>query len=100
MRNESEKIALSQIVGTYFIRLNRLSDLISQAYAGSDATEINFFIDIYSIRNDILSRDFTCSSPNELCSLILDMVVFGAKHQSRDTPRHHPPTRAPRTEAL
>ena len=76
MRNESEKIALGQIVGAYFIRLNRLSDLISQAYAGSDATEINFFIDIYSIRNDILSRDFTCSSPNQLCSLILDMVVF------------------------
>ena len=46
MRNESANIALNQIVGTYFIRLNRLSDLIHLAYAGSDATEINFFIDI------------------------------------------------------
>ena len=76
MRNESANIALNQIVGTYFIRLNRLSDVIHLAYAGSNATEINFFIDIYSIRNNLLSKDFAYSSLNELCSMIFDMVVF------------------------
>ena len=76
MRNETNKPQLSQLVGTYFIKLANLSALIHQAYAGSDATDINFFIDVYSIKKTILRSDFITSSDNELCSLIMDMVVF------------------------
>lgn len=76
MRNETNKPQLSQLVGTYFIKLANLSALIQQAYAGSDAADINFFIDIYSIKKTILKSDFATSGDNELCSLIMDMIVF------------------------
>ena len=62
MRNETNKPQLSQLVGTYFIKLANLSALIHQAYAGSDATDINFFIDVYSIKKTILRSDFITSS--------------------------------------
>jgi hypothetical protein len=76
MRKEYEYPQVSQIVGKYFIKLTRLSELIHQAYAGSNATEINFFIDLYSIKNSLLGKNFVIPQEYELCSLILDMVAF------------------------
>jgi hypothetical protein len=76
MRKEYENPLISQIVGKYFIKLAKLSELLGQAYAGSNATSINFIIDLYSIKNSLLGKDFRYSHEYDLCSLVLDMVSF------------------------
>ena len=52
-----------------------MNELISFAFAGSNATSIRVFIDIYSIKNTLLGRDFSYENDNDLCALILDMCV-------------------------
>lgn len=79
MRSESNNIKLSQLVGKYFVKYSRLSDLINYAYAGSEAVKVNVFIDLYSIKNTVLGKNFVCDSDNELTALVLDMCVHYKK---------------------
>jgi hypothetical protein len=75
MRDETDRLKLSRLVGQYFVRLNKFNELIAFAFGYSGATKINIYIDLYSIKNTILGIDFVYSSNTELCALILDMCV-------------------------
>ena len=74
MRNESPKVHINQLVGRYFTRMAKMNELISYAYAGSDATSIKVIIDLYSIKNSIMDVDFDANG-YDLCAAVLDMVV-------------------------
>ena len=75
MRQETNKIQIGKLVGKYFIKLTKMNELISFAFSGSNATSIRVFIDLYSIKNTLLGRDFSYENDNDLCALILDMCV-------------------------
>lgn len=76
MRNETYKPHVNQIVGRHFIKLINLQHLISSVYAGCGATEVNFCIDLYSIKNRLLGKDFAYDTEVDLCSIVLDMIVY------------------------
>lgn len=49
-RNDNQiKLSIDQIIGSSYIRYDRLSEIIKSAFVGSDAETINLFIDMYSI---------------------------------------------------
>lgn len=70
-----EKASLAQLVGASMIKYDVLNTLISTAFAGSDATEIVLYIDIYSILKPVLGNNFYAGSHSELAALIMDLCV-------------------------
>lgn len=74
MRNESYKVHINQLIGKYCVRMVNMNQLISNAYAGSNATSINVIIDLYSIKNSVLGVDFEADG-YDFCSGVLDLVV-------------------------
>lgn len=58
MSDYENKIPLEVFMARYFVKYNRLDKLIQYAFAGSKATSIDLFIDIYGIYRSIFSRSF------------------------------------------
>lgn len=56
--NYENKIPLELFMARYFVKYSRLDQLIQHAFAGSRATSIDLFIDIYGIYRGIFSRSF------------------------------------------
>ena len=76
MKQHSEGVKLSSIVGANFIKLTKMNELIRTAFANSDATEISIYIDTYSIIDRILGANVIMESELELSELILDMCAY------------------------
>jgi len=66
--NESASIPVEMFMTRYFIKYTRMDQLIQYAFAGSSATKIDLFIDIYGIYKSIFSRHYVTN--------ITDYTVF------------------------
>ena len=51
-------ISTEQIITRYFIKYNRLREIVREAFYGSNATEINIYIDLYGLYKTIFSRSY------------------------------------------
>ena len=73
-----EQVPVEILVLRQFVRYNRLQRLVNNVFRGSHATHINFFIDLYPILRNILSRsnhtDF--SDTTSLTSSVINMCAF------------------------
>ncbi len=72
-------LPLEVVVGSNYVKYDKLSQLIYEAYAGSNATELNIFIDLYSILKPMFSSDmdihYQMSSDLELSASIINMCA-------------------------
>lgn len=68
---------LESIVLNNYVRYERLQELINFAYAGSSATEINIYIDLYPIIRSIYSDRYRVTYNNimELVPLLINMCA-------------------------
>ncbi len=51
------EITIEQMITGSFVKYNRLSKIINDTYSGSQATEINLFIDLNSVLKQLYSID-------------------------------------------
>jgi len=67
MNNNGEfSVPVDQIIGNYMVRYNRLDQLIPFAYDGSNARNINIYIDLYGLYYTLFSRSFRTSTNDYL----------------------------------
>ena len=59
-------ITVDQIIGNYMVRYNRLDQLIPFAYDGSNARNINIYIDLYGLYYTLFSRSYRTSTNDYL----------------------------------
>ena len=55
---EDKSIPLEVFITKYFVKYNRLDQIIPYAFANSRATSIDLFIDLYGIYKGIFSRNY------------------------------------------
>lgn len=70
------KCTIEQLVTGSFVKYNRLRDLIGMSFRGSKATNLNIFIDLYSILKPLYSIDqwsYRYDNILELSSTIINM---------------------------
>ena len=71
-----EKYTLEQLLTGHFIKYNKLAELISSSYAGSNCNKINLFIDLNSVVKGLYSIDawlYKTISRYEMSAIILNM---------------------------
>lgn len=71
-----DTLYIEQMITGSFVKYNRLSEMIYTSYAGSQATEINLFIDLNSILKPMYSIDrwsYKYRNPYEITATILNM---------------------------
>lgn len=71
-----DRISIEQLITGSFVKYNRLSQLISYSYAGSNCTEINLFIDLNSVLKQMYSVDrwtYKYHNRYEIAATILNM---------------------------
>lgn len=74
------KLPLEIIVGSNYVKYDKLSELIFQTYAGSNATVLNIFVDLYSIFKPLFSNKdsgitYEKSSDVELSADIINLCA-------------------------
>jgi len=80
MNNPTTKVSLEQLMYKNFIKYDKLIEMVNVAFAGSNATSINIFIDVYSMvkilykGQNILIEDYSSltSSIINLCAHLRD----------------------------
>lgn len=60
----NDQIPVEYIVARYFVKYNRLDNLISFAFKGSDATHVNLYIDLYGLYFTLMSRNYHTDMSN------------------------------------
>lgn len=86
-----EKISIDQILGTNYIRYDRLFEMVVSAFKGSSANTINIYIDLYSIlkplyNNEIYNiEDYTKVTSNviNICAHYREFFRTRGKVESR-----------------
>ena len=58
MNNDKGTVPVELLVTRYFVKYNRLDQLIPQAFKGSGENTINLYIDLYGLYKTIFSRSF------------------------------------------
>ena len=61
-------ISVEGVIYRYFVKYDRLNELISYTYSGSNDTSINIFIDLYGIYHTLFSRQYR--------TIVVDYVSF------------------------
>lgn len=73
------KLPLEIVVGSNYVKYDKLSQLIYSTYAGSNAVNLNIFIDLYSILKPLFSSNmdvnYEASSDVELSADIINMCA-------------------------
>jgi len=70
-------ISVEGVISQYFVRYDKLSQLIPYAFKGSTATELNIYIDLYSIYHTLYSRSFITEIGDytDFTSMIINMCA-------------------------
>ena len=69
------KISISQIINYSYVKYDRLSELINLEYKGSNSSNINIFIDLYSILKPLYSANIIIDDYTEITSCIINMCA-------------------------
>ena len=64
MSNSDIVITPEMIIGRYFIRYEKLHDLLNTAYNGLEVNTVNLFVDLYSIYHTTFSRSYRTTITN------------------------------------
>lgn len=54
--NVTPKISIDQILGTNYIRYDRLVDMVNKAFVGSSADTVNVYVDLYSMLKQLYNN--------------------------------------------
>lgn len=70
------KVSLEQLVNTNYIKYSRMIDIVNAAYAGSDATNINIYIDMYSMIKVLYSnKQYEIQDYSALTACMINMCA-------------------------
>ncbi len=77
VRYAQQKIPMESIIGTSFVRMTRLSQLVQDTFRGSNATEINLYIDMYSIVKSLYSNshNIIITDYRSFTSTLIEMCI-------------------------
>lgn len=67
------KVLLEQLVNSYYVKYDRMSKIIAEAFKGSSAESINIYIDMYSMIKSIYGNDYEMRDYSILSSCIINM---------------------------
>lgn len=72
---DSRKITLEQIINTNCIRYNRLVQMVNSSFAGSNATVVNVYIDLYSIFKPLYKSNYDMPDYSVITSSIINLCA-------------------------
>lgn len=77
MMNKEQSIPIEVLVTRYFVKYNRLNQIIPVAFEGSKATRVNLYIDLYGLFKTIYSRSYRTSTVDytSFTSTIINMCA-------------------------
>lgn len=68
-------ISSEQVIGSYAVKYKTLTQLINFEYAGSNANDINIFIDLTGILKSITSQPISCNSAYSITASIINLCA-------------------------
>lgn len=72
-----EKLTIERLINSNYVRYNRLVEIVTQAFVGSTANEINIYIDLYSILKGLYSdrSNYIIEDYSSVTSSIINMCA-------------------------
>lgn len=76
MFNTIEKISIDQILGSNYIRYDRLVDMVNTAFVGSSADTVNMYIDLYSMLKPLYNnQNYNIEDYSKVTSNIINICA-------------------------
>lgn len=77
MERRNLETSIEQVITGFFVKYNRLNEIIPIAFKNSNSNKLNIFIDLYSVVKSLYSIDmkYTYSGRYELSAAILNMCA-------------------------
>lgn len=72
-----EKMTIERLINSNYIRYNKLVEIVTHAFVGSTATEVNIYIDLYSILKSLYSdrTNYIIEDYSSVTSSIINMCA-------------------------